>query len=122
MAVERNDGTHSMEKLTMLCLTRKAFQEILISHGGERLRLIVRELKGQAVRLVFEGPESFEIIRDDAKQQSRKLGINRVPSTPVDTADSTDLEGSLGGSLGHALHCQRSHCDDASSTDRHGDF
>jgi hypothetical protein len=25
-------------------------------------------------------------------------------------------------SLGHASHCQRSHCDDASSTDRYSDF
>jgi sRNA-binding carbon storage regulator CsrA len=62
----------------MLSLTRRFRQEILISHRGERLRLIVCELKGQSVRLGFEGPESFEILRDDAKQQSRKLVLNQA--------------------------------------------
>jgi sRNA-binding carbon storage regulator CsrA len=56
----------------MLCLTRKAHQEILISHAGEQLRLVIAEIKGSGVQLQFEGPTSFEIVRDDAKCRSSR--------------------------------------------------
>ncbi len=57
----------------MLCLTRKAHQEILISHAGEQLRLVIAEIKGSWVQLQFEGPISFVILRDDAKRRSSRL-------------------------------------------------
>ncbi len=54
----------------MLILSRKPFQEILIKHAGEHLRIVVDELGNSAVRLGFEGPVSFEILRDDARRRS----------------------------------------------------
>ena len=61
----------------MLCLTRKLCQEIFIWHAGERLRILVAELSSSAVQLGFEGPLSFEILRDNAKCQDPCDGKKR---------------------------------------------
>lgn len=53
----------------MLCLARKLCREIFIRHAGEKLRIVVTELSGSAVVLSFDGPLSFEIVRDNAKCQ-----------------------------------------------------
>ena len=58
----------------MLCLNRKLQQEILVWHAGERLRIVVSGLTCSAVQLGFEGPHSFEIIRDNAKSQRARRG------------------------------------------------
>jgi sRNA-binding carbon storage regulator CsrA len=51
----------------MLCLTRKRLQEITVWHAGECLRIVVSELGYRFVRLAFDAPPSFAIVRDDAK-------------------------------------------------------
>ena len=53
----------------MLCLSRNLGQEILVWHAGECLRIVIAGLKSSAVRLDFDGPVSFEILRDNAKRQ-----------------------------------------------------
>jgi sRNA-binding carbon storage regulator CsrA len=65
------------EMLAMLILTRKVLQEILISHSGEQLRMVVDRVSASGVRIGFEGPESFEILRDDAKRQDRRSPSRR---------------------------------------------
>jgi sRNA-binding carbon storage regulator CsrA len=54
----------------MLCLSRKNLQVISIRHAGECLRIVVREIGRGSVRLAFDAPPSFEILRDDAKHRS----------------------------------------------------
>ena len=55
----------------MLVKARKDGQEIFITHAGEQLKVVVIESSGAGIRLGFEGPLSFEILRDDAKRKER---------------------------------------------------
>jgi sRNA-binding carbon storage regulator CsrA len=55
----------------MLVVSRKKGQEVFITHAGERLRVVLIEASDSQVRLGFEGPISFEILRDDAKRKEQ---------------------------------------------------
>ena len=48
----------------MLALTRKDCQAVEVWHGGELLRVIVVESRPGSVRMAFDGPESFVILRE----------------------------------------------------------
>lgn len=49
----------------MLTLERKAGEKIVITHGNETLELTVTILSKGKVKLNFDGPETFEIWRDE---------------------------------------------------------
>lgn len=49
----------------MLTLQRKEDEVISITHGGETLEVKVTLIKGNNVKLSFDGPESFEVWRDE---------------------------------------------------------
>lgn len=49
----------------MLVLARREGQKIHVRHKGETLTLTVVE-DGTLIRLGFDAPRSFEIVRDDA--------------------------------------------------------
>ena len=47
----------------MLVLSMKIGRRILIDHAGERIAVKVVELQSDRVRLGFEGPVSFNVVR-----------------------------------------------------------
>lgn len=56
----------------MLVLGFDVNQGATITHNGETLRVVYVELRSGRVRLGFEGPLSFDIVRDDAKDREAK--------------------------------------------------
>ena len=48
----------------MLALTRKNQQAVEVWHGGELLRLIVVESRSGSVKVAFDGPRSFVVLRE----------------------------------------------------------
>lgn len=61
----------------MLVITRKLSDRtkdtdkstIVISHGGEQIRLTLRSGKGNAVSVGLDGPESFKVRRGEAEEK-----------------------------------------------------
>lgn len=49
----------------MLILERKEGESLTIDHKGETLAVSIHETRDGKVRLSFEGPESFEIWREE---------------------------------------------------------
>lgn len=49
----------------MLILERKEGESLAIDHEGETLTVSIHETRDGKVRLGFEGPESFEIWREE---------------------------------------------------------
>lgn len=54
----------------MLTLERKEGEVITITHEGENLEVIVSMLKNGKVKLSFDGPESFEIWREEVDESN----------------------------------------------------
>ena len=52
----------------MLTLERKTGEAVSITHKGETLDVIVSDIRGGSIKLSFDGPLSFAVIRDDAKE------------------------------------------------------
>ena len=49
----------------MLTLERKDGEAINIQHEGQELRINVRRARGDKVKLDFDGPEEFVILREE---------------------------------------------------------
>lgn len=49
----------------MLILQRKEGESLTIDHAGEPLTLTIHETRDGKTRLAFEGPESFEVWREE---------------------------------------------------------
>ena len=45
---------------------------LTVTHGGEELRIQIQRVAGNQVYLAFDGPISFRIVRDDAKDKVGK--------------------------------------------------
>ncbi len=58
----------------MLVLTRKDHQVIDVWHGGELLRLIVVESRPGTVRIAFDGPHSFVVLREGLVKHGVEAG------------------------------------------------
>ena len=54
----------------MLTLERKENEVISITHCGETLELHVKLIRDNKVKLSFDGPESFEIWREEVDESS----------------------------------------------------
>ena len=52
----------------MLTLERKEEGKICITHAGETLDIIVTMAKNGKVKLSFDGPTSFEILREEISE------------------------------------------------------
>lgn len=52
----------------MLTLGRKEGEKITIKHNGEKLEVIVTQAKNGRVRLSFDGPEEFQILRNELEE------------------------------------------------------
>lgn len=46
-----------------LILGRKENQTIVIVHDGEEMRFTIQEIRGDKVRICFEAPKSYVIVR-----------------------------------------------------------
>lgn len=55
----------------MLVLARKKDGRIFIDHAGERLFIKVTEIESDRVRLGFEGPREFVIIRAELDEHGK---------------------------------------------------
>lgn len=66
----------------MLTLTRKAGQKIRI---GDRIEIVVREVRGKQVRLGITAPEGLPVYREELYQQIAKENAR--------AAQAPDLEG-----------------------------
>ena len=49
----------------MLTLERKDGEAILIQHEGQELRIKVRQARGEKIKMDFDGPEEFVILREE---------------------------------------------------------
>ena len=54
----------------MLTLERREGQIITITHGDETLDVIVSMLANGKVKLSFDGPESFEVWREEVNESN----------------------------------------------------
>lgn len=54
----------------MLTLERKEGEILTITHGGETLDVIVSMLANGKVKLSFDGPESFEVWREEINESN----------------------------------------------------
>ena len=50
----------------MLTLERKIGEEISITHGDETIDIIVTDIRRGHIKLSFDGPLTFQVLRDDA--------------------------------------------------------
>lgn len=49
-------------------------QEILVEHGGESMRILIRlEGDGPRTRIVFDGPHSFKLTRREERKAANVL-------------------------------------------------
>ena len=51
----------------MLTLERKVGEAVSITHKGETINVIITGIKYGNVKVSFDGPLSFAVVRDDAK-------------------------------------------------------
>ena len=52
----------------MLTLERKEGEAIIIQHEGQELRVSVRHAKGDKIKLDFDGPTDFVILREELNE------------------------------------------------------
>lgn len=55
-------GTHSMEVRTMLVLSRKVGEKIMI---GDNITLIVRSIEGHRIKLGIDAPKVVKVVRGE---------------------------------------------------------
>jgi len=58
-------------KTGALLLSRRQTESVRIVFGGQTLLLTVAEIFGRKAKLLFEGPETFEVSRVEAERKSR---------------------------------------------------
>lgn len=58
-----------------LRITRNRRQAIIVRCGNEELRIEVYEIRASQIALVFEGPRSFEIWREEIDQRLKQQGL-----------------------------------------------
>ena len=51
----------------MLVLERCEGEGIIIQHEGQELRIKVRQARGEKIKIDFDGPEEFVILREELK-------------------------------------------------------
>ena len=70
----------------MLILTRQKDQKIIVEIGGQRMTITLAEIRGDKVRLGFDAPESFKILRqellDSVVQENRSSSQLRPGDVP----------------------------------------
>ena len=57
----------------MLTLERKDGEAIIIQHEGQELRINVRRAKGDKVKLDFDGPTDFVILREELSEANSRI-------------------------------------------------
>lgn len=63
----------------MLILTRRSGEGIRI---GEKVRIVVLEIKGNQVKIGVEAPEDTQVHRDEVYDRIKAENINASVSTP----------------------------------------
>jgi sRNA-binding carbon storage regulator CsrA len=58
-------------KTGALLLSRRQTESVRIVFGSEVLLLTVASIVGRKAKLLFEGPETFEVFRVEANRKSR---------------------------------------------------
>jgi carbon storage regulator CsrA len=71
LGVGRLAGNINIRRCTILVLTRKADQQILI---GDNIVITIVEIRGGSTRIGIDAPAEIEIIRPDAKCKEKKDG------------------------------------------------
>ena len=56
------------EGIYVLTLERKEGEAIIIQHEGQELRVSVRHAKGDKIKLDFDGPTDFVILREELNE------------------------------------------------------
>ena len=52
----------------MLTLERREGEAIIIQHEGQELRIKVRQARGEKIKMDFDGPEDFVILREELNE------------------------------------------------------
>ncbi len=55
----------------MLVVTRQKNEKVYIDHAGERIEVSIVDVRGDSVRVGFNGPRSFAVQRDDVVKQGK---------------------------------------------------
>ena len=63
----------------MLILTRQKDQKIVVEVGGQRMTICVADIRGDKVRIGFDAPGSFKILRQELLDEV--VAENRSSST-----------------------------------------
>ena len=76
----------------MLVLSRRPGEETYSEHAGELLRVVVVDVNTDKARIGFDGPQSFRVVRDDAKRATPAGNEDKRAMTdgaqPQDAADA----------------------------------
>lgn len=81
----------------MLTLTRKAGQKIRI---GDRIEIVVREVRGRQVRLGITAPEGLPVYREELYQQ---IAAENASAQQVEMVELDDLDAMFEASQPPAL-------------------
>jgi carbon storage regulator len=68
----------------MLVLTRSKGQSVFVEIAGQVLEITVSDVRGDKVRLGFNGPLSFDISRSEHYERTRTANIESADLTPKD--------------------------------------
>lgn len=66
----------------MLVLTRRPGESIIITAGGEQIRITVTRIDGHQVRIGIEAPRNVQILRSELKEATVEFNL---PPTEQDT-------------------------------------
>lgn len=67
----------------MLVLGRDLSDEVVVTHGGERLIVSIARIHGQHIWLGFEGPQSFVIHRAEVQNAIDEQGPHHIGTDEV---------------------------------------
>lgn len=67
----------------MLVLTRLKNQKVLVRVGDAVLELVIVDVKGDKVKLGFQGPDDFQIKREELVAQENRSAAKLLPEDLV---------------------------------------
>jgi carbon storage regulator len=74
----------------MLVLTRSKGQSVFVEIAGQILEITISEVRGDKVRLGFNGPLSFDISRSEHYERTKSANLESSRLTPEDLRPTND--------------------------------
>ena len=61
----RRFARNGKDAAAMLILTRQKDQKIIVEVGGQRMTIVITDVRGDKVRVGFDAPPAFKILRQE---------------------------------------------------------